>query len=134
MVPDKDVRFKVTVTVNVKVSVPLHPQDVHVIKIVHHLLAGDRQRIVYQHIVPALCLAVRHPLRDRKVRGSIPARVKPRTLKVVSAADPPSVWHYGFSAKSGRPGVRIMRLGMVYASAPYITVWQHAFNCPQRRL
>ncbi|GFS25182.1 hypothetical protein ElyMa_005177200 [Elysia marginata] len=68
------------------------------------------------------------------VVGSIPGRVKPRTLKLVLAADPPSVWHYGFSATSGRPGVRIMGLGVVYASAPYIAVWQHAFNCPKRRL
>ncbi|GFR88796.1 hypothetical protein ElyMa_000778400 [Elysia marginata] len=82
-----------------------------------------------------LCgLAVRHSLTDREVRGSIPGRVKPRTLKLVSAADPPSVWHDGFSSKSGRPGVRIIRLGLVYASAHYITVWQHAFNCPKRRL
>ncbi|GFS06825.1 hypothetical protein ElyMa_004714600 [Elysia marginata] len=56
-----------------------------------------------------LCgLAVRHSLRDQEVRGSIPGRVKPRTLKLVQAADPPSAWHYGFSAKSGGPGVRIM--------------------------
>ncbi|GFS02574.1 hypothetical protein ElyMa_006448000 [Elysia marginata] len=65
--------------------------------------------------------------------GSIPGRVKLRTSKLVLVADPPGVWHYGFSAKSGRPGVRIMSLGVVYASAPYITVWQYAFNCPQRR-
>ncbi|GFS22211.1 hypothetical protein ElyMa_006944900 [Elysia marginata] len=44
----------------------------------------------------------------REVRGSIPGRVKPRTLKLVLAADPPCVWYCGFSAKSGRPGVRIM--------------------------
>ncbi|GFR84085.1 hypothetical protein ElyMa_004142100 [Elysia marginata] len=37
-----------------------------------------------------------------------PGRVKPRTLILVLAADPPSAWHNGFSAKSGRPGVRIM--------------------------
>ncbi|GFS06339.1 alkaline phosphatase [Elysia marginata] len=81
----------------------------------------------------ALNEAVRHSLRDREMRGSIPGRVKPRTLKLVLAADPPSVWHYGFSGKSGRPGVSIMlRLGVVYASAPYITVWQDAFNCPKR--
>ncbi|GFS01512.1 filamin-A, partial [Elysia marginata] len=56
-----------------------------------------------------LCgLAVRHSLRDREVRGSIPSRVKPRTLKLAVAADPPSFWHYKFIAKSGRPGVRIM--------------------------
>ncbi|GFR60456.1 hypothetical protein ElyMa_005408300 [Elysia marginata] len=36
--------------------------------------------------------------RDREVRGSIPDRVKPRTLKLVLlAADPPSVWHNRFS-------------------------------------
>ncbi|GFR96147.1 collagen alpha-5(VI) chain [Elysia marginata] len=59
--------------------------------------------------VGRLCgLAVRHSLRDREVRGSIPGRVKPRTLKLVLAADPPSVWHYGFSAKSDWPGVRII--------------------------
>ncbi|GFS18100.1 hypothetical protein ElyMa_001512700 [Elysia marginata] len=40
--------------------------------------------------------------------SSIPGRVKPRTLKLVLVADPPGVWHYGFSAKSGRPGVKIM--------------------------
>ncbi|GFR57493.1 hypothetical protein ElyMa_003458300 [Elysia marginata] len=40
--------------------------------------------------------------------GSNPGRVKPRTLKLVLEADPPGVWRYGFSAKSGRPGVRIM--------------------------
>ncbi|GFS10611.1 hypothetical protein ElyMa_003065900 [Elysia marginata] len=51
-----------------------------------------------------LCgLAVRHSLRDREVRGSIPGRVKPRTLKLVLEADPTSFWHYGFSAKSGGP-------------------------------
>ncbi|GFR84597.1 hypothetical protein ElyMa_006004700 [Elysia marginata] len=45
-----------------------------------------------------LCgLAVRHSLRDREARGSIPGRVKPRTSKLVLAADPPSVWQYGFS-------------------------------------
>ncbi|GFR73658.1 hypothetical protein ElyMa_002142800 [Elysia marginata] len=82
-----------------------------------------------------LCgLAVRLSLRDREVRGSIPGRVKPRTLKLVLAADPPSVWHYEFRIKSGRPGVRIMWLGVVYASAPYIIVWQHAFNFPKCRL
>ncbi|GFR67797.1 hypothetical protein ElyMa_003716000 [Elysia marginata] len=82
-----------------------------------------------------LCgLAVRHSPRDREVRGSIPSRVKPRTSKLVLAAHPSSVWHYGFSAKSGRRGVRILWLGVVYASAPYITVCQHAFNCPQRCL
>ncbi|GFS21127.1 hypothetical protein ElyMa_005074400 [Elysia marginata] len=48
--------------------------------------------------------------------GSIPGRVKPRTLKLALAADPPCVWHYGFSAKSGRPGVSIMCLGVVYAA------------------
>ncbi|GFR97982.1 hypothetical protein ElyMa_006338200 [Elysia marginata] len=52
--------------------------------------------------------AVRHSLRDREVRGSIPGRVKPKTLKLVVAADPPSVWRYGFTVKSGRSGVRIM--------------------------
>ncbi|GFR76677.1 histidine N-acetyltransferase-like [Elysia marginata] len=51
--------------------------------------------------------AVRHSLRDREVRDSIPGRVKPRTLKLVLAADPPSVWHHGFSVKPGWPGVRI---------------------------
>ncbi|GFR80843.1 hypothetical protein ElyMa_000590500 [Elysia marginata] len=72
-----------------------------------------------------LCgLAVRHSLRDREVRGSIPSCVKPKTLKLALAADPPSVGHCGFSVKSGRPGVRI--------SAPYNTVWKHAFNCPHR--
>ncbi|GFR74468.1 hypothetical protein ElyMa_003893700 [Elysia marginata] len=56
-----------------------------------------------------LCgLAVRHSLRDREVPGSIPGRLEPRTLKLALAADPPSVWHYGFSVKSDRPGVRIM--------------------------
>ncbi|GFS00118.1 hypothetical protein ElyMa_004546000 [Elysia marginata] len=48
--------------------------------------------------------------------GSIPGRVKPRTLKLVLVADPPGVWHCGFSAKSGRPGVRIMGLDVVYAA------------------
>ncbi|GFR82612.1 hypothetical protein ElyMa_000631100 [Elysia marginata] len=48
--------------------------------------------------------------------GSIPGRVKPKTLKLVLVADPPGVWHYGFSVKSGPPGVRIMRLGVVYAA------------------
>ncbi|GFS16274.1 hypothetical protein ElyMa_003209900 [Elysia marginata] len=56
-----------------------------------------------------LCgLVVGHSLGDRVVRGSIPGRVKLRTLKLVLAGDPPIVWHYGFSAKSGRPRVRIM--------------------------
>ncbi|GFS12255.1 hypothetical protein ElyMa_003106400 [Elysia marginata] len=40
--------------------------------------------------------------------GSIPGRIKPSTLKLVLAADPPSVWHYRFCVKFGRPGVRIM--------------------------
>ncbi|GFS12491.1 hypothetical protein ElyMa_001371900 [Elysia marginata] len=39
---------------------------------------------------------------------SIPGQVKPKTLKLVLVVDPPGVWHYGFSAKSGRSGVRIM--------------------------
>ncbi|GFR85306.1 hypothetical protein ElyMa_006024800 [Elysia marginata] len=37
-----------------------------------------------------------------------PRRVKLRTLKLVLAAGPPSVWHYGFSVKSGWPGVKII--------------------------
>ncbi|GFS11111.1 hypothetical protein ElyMa_001339100 [Elysia marginata] len=87
------------------------------------------------YILHRLCgLAVRYCSRDREERGSIPGRVKPRTLNLVLAADPPSVWHYGFSVKSGRPGVTIMWPDGVYASDPYITVWQHAFDCPQRRL
>ncbi|GFR90893.1 hypothetical protein ElyMa_006161800 [Elysia marginata] len=57
-----------------------------------------------------------------------PGRVKPKNLKLVLAADSPSVWYYGFSAKSGRPRVRIIGLGVVYASAPYTTLWQYAFN------
>ncbi|GFS10398.1 hypothetical protein ElyMa_001322400 [Elysia marginata] len=52
--------------------------------------------------------AVRQSIRDQEERGSIPGRVIPRTLKVVLAADPPSVWHYGFRAKCCLPGVRIM--------------------------
>ncbi|GFR86183.1 hypothetical protein ElyMa_006046600 [Elysia marginata] len=51
--------------------------------------------------------AVMQSLRDREVRVRSPGRVKPRTLKLVLVADPPSVWHYGYSAKSGRPGVWI---------------------------
>ncbi|GFR69585.1 hypothetical protein ElyMa_005635600 [Elysia marginata] len=44
--------------------------------------------------------------------GSIPGRVKPKTLKLVLVADPPGVWHYGFSAKpAGRPGVRTINVG-----------------------
>ncbi|GFR97157.1 hypothetical protein ElyMa_004470400 [Elysia marginata] len=77
---------------------------------------------------------VRHLLRDREVRGSIPDPSQTKDFKMLSAADPPSVWHWGFSPKSGRPSVRIMWLGVVYASAPYITVWQHAFNCLKRGL
>ncbi|GFS17929.1 hypothetical protein ElyMa_003251000 [Elysia marginata] len=79
-------------------------------------------------------LAVRHLLSDQEVRGSFPGRVKPRTLKLALAFDQPGDWHYGFSAKSGRLCVSIMRLSVVYAGAPYIIVWQHAFNCPKRRL
>ncbi|GFR68974.1 hypothetical protein ElyMa_000291000 [Elysia marginata] len=60
--------------------------------------------------IDRLCgLVVRHSLRDREVRGSIPGRVKPRTLKSALAADPPCVKHLcGFSVKPGRPGVRMM--------------------------
>ncbi|GFS27847.1 hypothetical protein ElyMa_005310200 [Elysia marginata] len=57
-----------------------------------------------------------------------------KDFKLGISSYPPSVRHYGFSVKSGRPSVRIMGLGVVYAIAPYITVWRHAFNCPQRRL
>ncbi|GFR71553.1 hypothetical protein ElyMa_000355700, partial [Elysia marginata] len=60
------------------------------------------------HSVQFSPTAVRHSLRNREVRGSIPDRVKPRSLKLALAADPPSVWPYEFSVKSGRPGVRIM--------------------------
>ncbi|GFS15344.1 multidrug resistance-associated protein 1 [Elysia marginata] len=41
-------------------------------------------------------------------KGSIPGRFKPKTLKLVLVADPPGVWHYGFSARSGWPDVRII--------------------------
>ncbi|GFR92470.1 hypothetical protein ElyMa_002619100 [Elysia marginata] len=85
-------------------------------------LSGLRPRIrrrcetVVSCVYPSGCFggdrlcgpAVRLSLRDREVRGSIPGRVKPRTLKLVLAADMPSVWHYGFSAKSGQPGVMII--------------------------
>ncbi|GFS08610.1 hypothetical protein ElyMa_003018000 [Elysia marginata] len=54
------------------------------------------------------CLAVKTLAQRSGGTGSIPGRVKPKTLKLVLVADPPGVWHYGFSAKSGRPGVRIM--------------------------
>ncbi|GFS09372.1 hypothetical protein ElyMa_004780600 [Elysia marginata] len=53
-------------------------------------------------------LSVKYSLRDQRGTGSIPGRVKPRTLKLLLVADPPGVCPYGFSAKSGRPGVRIM--------------------------
>ncbi|GFR74902.1 mesenchyme-specific cell surface glycoprotein [Elysia marginata] len=55
-------------------------------------------------------LAVRHSLRDRDLRDSIPGRVKPKTFKLVLAADPPSVRHYGFSVKSGRPGKDVLHV------------------------
>ncbi|GFS13130.1 hypothetical protein ElyMa_001389100 [Elysia marginata] len=77
------------------------------LKIVESVSYNARHRVSV--VVHRLCgLAVRHSLRDREVRGSILGRVKPRTFNMVLAADPPSVWHYGRSAKSGRPGVRIM--------------------------
>ncbi|GFS23145.1 hypothetical protein ElyMa_006970000 [Elysia marginata] len=64
-----------------------------------------------------LCgLAVKTLAQRSEGTGSIPGRVKPKTLKLVLVADPPGVWHYRFSAKSGRPGVKIMRLGVVYAA------------------
>ncbi|GFR67248.1 hypothetical protein ElyMa_000248200 [Elysia marginata] len=101
-----------------------------------HKAQADRslissRRLLFTFYRPVLWSSgkTRHSLRDREVHGSIPGRVKPRTLKL--AADPPIDWHYAFSAKSGRPGVRIMGLGVVYASAPYTTMWQHAFNCPK---
>ncbi|GFR77556.1 hypothetical protein ElyMa_003971700 [Elysia marginata] len=69
--------------------------------------------LVIPHRWHRLCgLAVRHSFRDRDVRSSIPGRDKPGTLKLVLAADPPSVWRCGFSVQSGRPGVRIMWLGV----------------------
>ncbi|GFS21594.1 hypothetical protein ElyMa_005087200 [Elysia marginata] len=103
--------------------------------ILHLLITELLAQIMSPQKRDRLCgLAVRHSLRDREVRSSIPGRVKPRCSKLVLAADSPGVWHYGFSAtaKTGRSG--IMWLGVLYARAPYITVWQHAFNCPKRRL
>ncbi|GFR85329.1 hypothetical protein ElyMa_006025800 [Elysia marginata] len=45
----------------------------------------------FSNRVDRLCgLAVRHSLRDQEVRGLIPGRVKPRTIKLVLTADPPS--------------------------------------------
>ncbi|GFR77593.1 hypothetical protein ElyMa_003973100 [Elysia marginata] len=45
-----------------------------------------------------LCgLVVRHSHQRSGDEGSILGRVKPRALKLVLAADPPSVWHYGFN-------------------------------------
>ncbi|GFR75118.1 hypothetical protein ElyMa_005770100 [Elysia marginata] len=56
-----------------------------------------------------LCgLAVKTLAQKSGGTGLISVRVKPKTLKLVLVADPPDVWHYGFSAKSGRPGIRIM--------------------------
>ncbi|GFS19046.1 hypothetical protein ElyMa_001536900 [Elysia marginata] len=57
---------------------------------------------------PRWLMAVKTLAQRSEDTGLIPGRVKPRTLKLVLVADPPGVWHYGFSAKSGRPGVRIM--------------------------
>ncbi|GFS03358.1 hypothetical protein ElyMa_002885200 [Elysia marginata] len=69
----------------------------------------SQSNVSLMDVADRLCsLAVRNSLRNREVRGSFPDRVKPRTLTLVLAADPPSVWHYGFSVKSGQPGVRIM--------------------------
>ncbi|GFR95673.1 von Willebrand factor D and EGF domain-containing protein-like [Elysia marginata] len=59
--------------------------------------SGDHTFHFFPPANARLCgLAVRHSIRDREVSGSIPGRVKPRTLKLVLAADPPSVLHYGF--------------------------------------
>ncbi|GFS24004.1 hypothetical protein ElyMa_005147000 [Elysia marginata] len=60
-------------------------------------------------VMDRLCgLAIKTLTQRSGGTSSIPVRVKPRSLKFGLAADPPSVWHCGFSAKSGRPGVRIM--------------------------
>ncbi|GFR61792.1 hypothetical protein ElyMa_001855600 [Elysia marginata] len=37
-----------------------------------------------------------------------PSQTKDFRIGILLVADPSSVWHYGFGAKSGRPGVRIM--------------------------
>ncbi|GFR85193.1 hypothetical protein ElyMa_004167600 [Elysia marginata] len=37
-----------------------------------------------------------------------PSHTKDLKIGTVLVADPPGVWHYGFSAKSSRPGVRLM--------------------------
>ena len=49
----------------------------------------------------------------KKVVGSIPGRVKPKTLKLVSDASPLSTQRLGVSAKADRSRVRIMCLGEV---------------------
>ncbi|GFR98792.1 hypothetical protein ElyMa_002777700 [Elysia marginata] len=54
-------------------------------------------------------LAVRHSLGDQEVRGSIPGRVKPRTLNIVLAADPACVWHYGFSGQDNVTGCGVRK-------------------------
>ncbi|GFR67582.1 tumor necrosis factor ligand superfamily member 10 [Elysia marginata] len=60
-------------------------------------------------VTDRLCsLAVKTLAQRSGGTGSIPGLVKPRTLKLILVADPPGVWHYGFSAKSGRLSVRIM--------------------------
>ncbi|GFR98966.1 hypothetical protein ElyMa_004515800 [Elysia marginata] len=81
-----------------------------------------------------LCgLAVKHSLRDREVRGSISRRVKPGTLKLVSAAVPPSVWHYGFSVVwSVRCHDNVTVCGIRKHSLHHSVAAR--FNCPQRRL
>ncbi|GFR82222.1 hypothetical protein ElyMa_005944300 [Elysia marginata] len=70
-------------------------------------ITGRMRRVL--PMLDRLCgLAVKTLAQRSAGTGSIPGRVNPWTLKLLLIADPPGVWHYGFSAKSGRPGVRIM--------------------------
>ena len=58
-------------------------------------------------LTATVALWLRRPPREREVVGSIPGRVLPKTKIGILVAAPPGVWHYGVSARTGRPGVSI---------------------------
>ena len=52
---------------------------------------------------------LRRPPREREVGVQVPAGSNQRPYKIgIFAAVPPGAWHYGNSAKTGRPGVSIL--------------------------
>ncbi|GFR66677.1 mitogen-activated protein kinase kinase kinase kinase [Elysia marginata] len=77
---------------------------------IFRLLGSDRGRqfVIAFFLIPALWPSGKDTRSELGRYGFDPRPSQTKDSKLVLVADPPGVWHYGFSAKSGRPSIMIM--------------------------